>query len=184
MIFSVGGGYISVGGGVDVGIAIDIDYFLFPFKRMASKKPVKSPAKSGIPVLTVFKAYGAAVGVSAGGSVDFAVGYHIADPSGVGGPGIDVNMQGTAKLGAAATLSFDATDLIEFKTPKLLAVTMAITVGVKFEISVGGGYANVVAQVCHDNSFDPDGLVGFLLPDVKNNGVNEPCPAVTTVRYY
>ena len=87
---------------------------------------------------TLFIASGIQIGPAAGGGVDFVVGYHVSDPDGVNGPGLDLSLEVKATAGGSFGVGFDISQ----------APWQIVTAG----MGIGGrrgGEIRVRSKLCH-----------------------------------
>lgn len=144
----------------DMGIAINLDYLLFPFDRSMITQTDR-------PMATVFTADGLSTGFQSRQpfgpdfDADFLVGYHTSDPSGVDGWGIDVSVS-AGNIDAA--FAFNAATFSIFDPiPELVAVFFTVVQPdgpeLEFEATIGLSSAKLIMKLCGlqnlvDNGFD------------------------------
>ena len=166
IMFSVGGG-VAVSGGVDFGVAIDIDYLISTFDSGSTTETIYQNLyqdQGANPIVSTFAGGSIAVGFSKGGSADLVVGYHVNNPSGVDGPGIDVSAEfASAGVGIGLAVGFDATEVFA-GNPKPVAVTGQIKAGLEVDVSFGLSYLTLLQMLCPNYTLltvsNPSGLAG------------------------
>ncbi len=137
----------SVGGGVgitlegDIGLAIDIDYLVHFANRVANGY---DSSKYRGAIGSLFTAVGMQIGPAAGGGADLVVGYHLADPDGVYGPGLDISLEIKAKLGGGIGFSYDVSQV----PWQIVMGGISIGAGVEVQLSIGPSYTFVLGQLC------------------------------------
>ena len=175
LTFTAGGGFAVVSAEVSYGLAIDLDYLLYPY---LNNDLAGFELQQGFsPIASLFEVGGGAIGPAGGGSIDFTVGYHLANPEGVGGPGIDVAMEAALKLGAGIGVGYDASTFPQFP-PQLVTASAGLKTGVEIEASIGASYAEVLAQLCMDWSVLVDDEAAWALVNpvlVPDTGVDGRC---------
>lgn len=142
---------VSAGAGVgvtvegDIGLAIDIDYLSHLANRVANG--YTSSTFSGA-IGSLFTAVGIQVGPAAGGGVDFIAGYHLANPDGVYGPGLDISLEIKAAAGGGIGFSYDLS-----QAPwEIVTGGIGVGAGVEVKLAIGPSYALVLGQLCSNGS--------------------------------
>jgi len=141
---SVGGGMGGVSGEFDGGVALDIDFVIDIVNHVATGNKREFYG----PIASYFIAGGIQIGPAAGGGSDFVVGYHVANPDGVYGPGLDFSLEGKAKVGGSAGIGWDLSQV----PPQIVTAGVGLGAGVEIKAAVGPSYATVLAQLCSDGS--------------------------------
>jgi len=133
---SVGTIVADIGG--SVGIAIGVGNLIRLIRAMKKKKKFTGPIGS------LYAAGGLAVGATGGASAGVTVGWHVADPDGVGGPGADVTFAGVAKAGGSVSVILD----LSTAPPKFVNVMFGFQAGAKLEVTVGVSFTQIIGKVC------------------------------------
>lgn len=182
LVFSAGIEVNGLATSQDYGLAININTLLFPYKD-------NPDLIINDPLVTAFKADGLSGSFSftdssgsIEGDIDFMIGYHVSDPSSVGGNGIDV---GINFLGIDLAFGFDpSTVTLTDPLPDLVAVfTLAVGLSdIALEGSAGVSHTNLFAQFCgmdYTLLLDDEAGLGLLspFPDFQDGGgLDQPCP--------
>ncbi len=129
----------------DIGLAIDIDYLIHLATRVANGH--NSSTFSGA-IGSLFTAVGIQVGPAAGGGVDLVVGYHLSNPDGVYGPGLDISLEIKSGIGGGIGFSYDLS-----QAPwQIVMGGIGVGAGVEVQLSIGPSYAVVLGQLCANGS--------------------------------
>lgn len=146
LIVSGGVGAGGIAGGVDIGLAIDVDYLRY----WADQILAGNGSSYDGAIASLFLASGVQVGPAAGGGVDFVIGYHTADPEGVSGPGMDISLEVKAKVGGSFGVSYDLTTF----PPQIVMAGIGVGAGAEFQASVGPSYTFVLGALCANGTLE------------------------------
>jgi len=184
LLFSGSVELYGFGYGKDYGLAINLDYLLFP------SNPTYGTQTDTAPLASLFTAEGVSASLkiqpdSNAPDVGFLMGYDINNPAGVGGYGIDLSVS-VANVNSA--FGFDASSVkLSDPFPDLVAVFFMVD-GPDFEITVeadiGLSYTEVYLQLCGDGSLiaDDEFTLDLLMPYPNLNyedggAVDAECPS-------
>ena len=133
---SAGGVVAGVSGAV--GIAIGLGNMVRFIKAMREKRPFTGPLGS------LYISGGVGVGATSGSAAGITIGWHVANPSGVGGPSGDVTFSGTFKGGGSIAIGLD----LSVAPPKFANFMIGFQEGAYSEATIGLSFGQVVGKVC------------------------------------